>query len=263
MYYGKNKPLFDAANLIRVGFDIMFLISISGKWEGYKMFRKFFEEKYGKRVRVFPMENVYNGFHVDVTLMPMGFNKVLGKYLVVVNSDHLNPTTIPAIFRGKNWICVEVSEEQLIENGFEPGFNYASAWLAQNIIMINPELVMIDESQKPLMEMFKVYGIESFPVPLDMMASTLGGCHCMTNDYSREEEIDFSNLLEKPELTLEERAGYFDPELLTMLEEYDVTEWVRVCNEKKIFPTYTTLHLDEAGKAKLVERHSKFLDKYN
>merc|ERR1711957_576095 len=100
------------------------------------------------------------------------------------------------------------------------------------------------------MEMFKFYGIESMAVPLEMMGSTFGGCHCMTNDYNREEDRDWGKLLEKEEMTLEERAGYFDPELLTELEKYDIKDWVKICNEKKIFPNYAKLHLDENGVAK-------------
>lgn len=109
------------------------------------------------------------------------------------------------------------------------------------------------------MAMFDVYGIKSFEVPLDMMGSTLGGCHCMTNDYNREEDRDWGKILDTPEseLTLEERAGYFDHELLVELEKHDIKEWTTICNEKKIFPTYATLHLDEAGKAKLMESHNK------
>jgi hypothetical protein len=259
MYYEKNKPLFDAANLQKVGLDICFLISCSGKIEGYEMFASFLKKRYGNKVRVHPLIDMYQGLHLDVTFMPLGFNKVLGKNLVVVNQVHCNPTNLPALFRGKNWMCIEVDVSQLIDNGFEPGFDFASIWLAQNILMMSPELVMIDENQKPLMEMFDVYGIKSFPVPLEMMGSTLGGCHCMTNDYCREEDRDWGKILDTPEadLTLEERAGYFDPELLVDLEKYDIKEWTKICNEKKIFPTYATLHLDEAGKAKLMERHNK------
>jgi len=258
MLYGRNKPLFDSANLMKIGFDIVFLISVSGKMEGYEMFRDFMQKRYGNKVRVHPLENIYNGLHLDVTLMPLGYNKVLKKDVVLVNNSHCNPINMPAIFRGKNWMCIEVDVSQLYDNGYEEGFNYASIWLAQNILMMSPELVMIESNQKQLIEMFKVYGIESFEVPLEMMGSTLGGCHCMTNDYNREEDRDWAGLLEKPEMTLEERAGYFDPELLVELEKHDIKDWVKVCNEKKIFPNYATLHLDESGIAKLKERHEKF-----
>lgn len=265
MLYGKNKPLFDAANLQKCGLDILFLISCSGKIEGYEFFRDFFQKRYGNKVRIHPLIDMYQGLHLDVTFMPLGFNKVLQKNLVVVNNSHVNPVNMPALFRGKNWMAIEVNASQLVDNGYEPGFNFASIWLAQNILMISPELVMIDENQKPLMEMFKVYGIDSFPVPLDMMGSTLGGCHCMTNDYAREEDRDWAAILEKKDedLTLEERAGYFDPELLVELEKHDIRDWVKVCNEKKIFATYATLHLDEAGKVALKEDHDRIIARLN
>lgn len=261
MLYGKNKPLWDAANLQKIGFDIVFLISCSGKIEGYNVFREFMQKRYGNKIRIHPIIDVYQGLHLDVTFMPFGYNKVLGKNVVVINNTHISPITMPAIFRGKNWMCIEIDISMLVDTGYEPGFNYASPWLAQNILMMSPELVMIDDSQKPLIEIFKKYGVESFGVPLDMMGSTLGGCHCMTNDYNRTEDRDWAGLLEKPEMTLEERAGYFDPELLVELEKHDIKDWVKVCNEKRILPTYATLHLDEAGKAQLKERHDKIIAK--
>ena len=197
---------------MNVGFDILFLISGSGNIKGFEMFKNFIQKRYNNKVRVHPLVNLYNGFHLDVTFMPMGYNKVLKKNVVLLNSNDCKPTNVPALFRGKNWMCIEVEEWQLIDLGAEPGFNYTSSWLAQNVFMMSPELVMIDENQKHLIELFKVYGVESFPVPLEMMGSTLGGCHCMTNDYNREEDRDWAGLLEKPEMTLEERAGYFDPD---------------------------------------------------
>ena len=39
MLYGRNKPLFDSANLMKIGFDIVFLISVSGKMEKWKVMK--------------------------------------------------------------------------------------------------------------------------------------------------------------------------------------------------------------------------------
>ena len=45
IYYGKNAPLFDAANLQKIGFDIIFLISMSGHVEGWEMFNNIMQKK--------------------------------------------------------------------------------------------------------------------------------------------------------------------------------------------------------------------------
>lgn len=49
----------DAANLLKVGLDIIFLISESASKGCYRTFRKFMEERYDGRVRVHPLENSY------------------------------------------------------------------------------------------------------------------------------------------------------------------------------------------------------------
>lgn len=261
-YWCKNAKSFDAANLIKCGLDILFLISISGNYEGYKEFSNEFKRRYGNKVRIHPMMNSYSGFHVDVTVMPIGYNKKLGKNLVVVSKKDLNPTNMPAIFRGDNWRVLEMPLEIFVDTGCEPDFNFASIWLGMNILIVNPNLIFCDSNQIHIIEWFKKYDIDVVTVDMKVSGSVLGACHCMSNDYNREEDIDFAKILDKKEdLTLEERAGYFDPKLLEMLEEYDIETWEEVCNEKGIFPTYATLHLDEDGIEDLKEAHEKKIAK--
>lgn len=64
--------------------------------------------------------------------------------------------------------------------------------------------------------MLKFYGIDMITVPNSVGRTVGGGVHCMTNDYNREEDIDFVKILDTPKelLTNEEGAGYFDPQLL-------------------------------------------------
>jgi len=66
----------------------------------WKMFQKMMSARYGSKVRVHPIINVYKDFHIDTTFTVMGFNKKLGKYLVLAQGERVNPTKMPAIFRG-------------------------------------------------------------------------------------------------------------------------------------------------------------------
>lgn len=67
------------------------------------------EEKYEKKVRVHPIVDSYDGVHVDTTFCVIGYNKKLEKYLCLVNGQQVDPKTVPAIFRGKNWRLMEVN----------------------------------------------------------------------------------------------------------------------------------------------------------
>ena len=70
----------------------------------------------------------------------------------------------------------------------------------------------------------------------------------MTNEYHREEEVDFKGLLKKTddEVTFEESCGYFDPELLQFLSSHgDIDEWETIANKHGIFPQYLTDHMTD------------------
>ncbi len=265
-YWTPNAPVFDSANIVRAGLDILYLVSMSGNIEGYYMLRKFMEERYGGKVRVHPMIDTYDGFHIDTTMMTIGYNKLLGKNLVIYNKEHMPVDRIPAIFRGKNWAVARVEPEHMVDVGVLPGFNFTSIWMGQNIFMINPDLVMVEKHQKPFIEFFKQYGIDTFEVAIEHMNSTLGGCHCMTNDYNREEDRDYKKVLESAneDLTRDEKAGLFDPDLLEFLQSKgDMIDWVDICNKEGIFAEHSTLHLNSQQTKELLSYNDKvYSDKF-
>ena len=106
-YESEEEYFGDAANLIKLGTDIVFLISMSGSVGLYKKFKALMQEKYDGKVRVHPVVNVYNGVHIDTTICVVGFNKNLNKFLAFVDGGRVTPTNVPAIFRGKNWALID------------------------------------------------------------------------------------------------------------------------------------------------------------
>ena len=46
------------------------------------------QKRYGNKIGVHPLMNMYDGLHLDITFMPMGYNKVLKKDLVIVNGAY-------------------------------------------------------------------------------------------------------------------------------------------------------------------------------
>ena len=100
---------------------------------------------------------MYDGFHLDTTIATLGYNSSAKKYILLANPVFSNPTNIPAIFRGKNWVVL--NSPNMVDNGFEPKFDVASIWIGLNILVINPSLVLIDSNQKHLIEVLEFYGI--------------------------------------------------------------------------------------------------------
>jgi glycine amidinotransferase/scyllo-inosamine-4-phosphate amidinotransferase 1 len=56
-------------------------------------------------------------------------------------------------------------------------------------LSLAPDLVVVEESQRPLMRLLTRYGIESVPVRLRHMRTLGGGPHCVTLDLVRDGEL--------------------------------------------------------------------------
>lgn len=251
-----EAPFWEAANMSRLGLDLLYQISMSGNESGYRVFRKHMEDRYKGKVRVHAVKDVYDGIHLDTTFCPLGFNKNVQKYIVLVNTKYVTPTNIPAIFRGDNWVVLECPK--MVETEHYPGISLASCDIGQNLFILNPHLVLCEEWQIPLINTLKYYGIETINFPNEPGRALAGGMHCMTNDYHREENMDFNKILTSSDESLlpQDLAGYFDLDLLTFLQRRgDLDDWVNICNENKRYPKYLTDHLTVEQKDEMEKRH--------
>jgi len=90
---------------------LLYQISDSGNYAGYKYLQNFMNEKYDGKVRVHPIIDVYHGVHIDTSIVLLGFNKKIGKYLALVDTTvTTTPYNMPAILRGKNWACIPFNQ---------------------------------------------------------------------------------------------------------------------------------------------------------
>ena len=113
---------------------------------------------------------------------------------------------------------------------------------------INPELIIISDVQQTLKKNMEFYGITPVPMSNKYAMALGGGLHCTTNDIHREDVHGFGKILSTPtaDLTREQRSGFFDSDLLELLESKgDIEDWTEICNNSHIFPTYGYDHLPE------------------
>ena len=54
-----------------------------------------------------------------------------------------------------------------------------------NLLNINPNLVIVDENQKPLIKILEQYKIDSIPLSMKHARTLGGGFHCVTLDLKR------------------------------------------------------------------------------
>lgn len=167
-----DEPVFDAANCLKCGRDILFLISNTGNQAGADWLQEFLGSEY----RVHPVRNVYSFSHIDSTIVP------LRPGLVLLNPERVNDDNMPAFLRG--WDKIYAPEPVALPA--LPGWSAASNWIALNLLSLSPELVAIEEHQLPLMRVLARHGIESIPIALRHTRTMKGGPHCVSLDLVRD-----------------------------------------------------------------------------
>ena len=164
------EPAFDAANILRLGRDLLYLVSDSGNELGLQWVRSMFPE-----YRVHAVRNVYASTHIDTTFVP------LRPGLVFVNGSRVTPANLPEVFRG--WEVVYINSP--IDTGFEGDRQNGSIWVAMNMLSISPSLVAVDRRQTGIIELLGKHGIDALPVQLTHSRVLGGGFHCVSLDVRR------------------------------------------------------------------------------
>lgn len=188
-----DEIIFDAANIIRIGKDVLFLVSSTANLRGYKWLKSFL----GKNYRVH-LTNTYRSSHLDSTICP------LAPGLVLLNADRVDERTVPEMF-GK-WEKIffddvksipepeinfyknirEPISKELKNLGFQSPISYISSpWGGLNVFSISPEIVCVEKNQTSLIKTLESYKLNVIPVSYRHCYTMLGCLHCSTLDVKR------------------------------------------------------------------------------
>ena len=170
------EPLFDAANILRIGKDILYLISNSGNELG----AQWLQSTLGSEYRVHTSYNVYNHKHIDTTFT------FLRPGLVIVNPQRVNSQNMPPLI--KNWDKIWCPE--MIDMGYVGKMALCSTWIGMNFIMVNPNLAIVEKRQIHLIKALEKHGIEVIPLQLRHPRTLGGGFHCATIDVRRKGKLE-------------------------------------------------------------------------
>ena len=160
----------DAANICRLGDTWLFLESASGNIRAHEWLQAKFP-----KIKI-ELCNFYAGVHIDSTITP------LREGLVMLNASRVTPQNCPKAFR--DWEKIWVTDEMIVPQAFD-SFPYASKWIAMNMLVLDPETVIIDAAQTQLINILKSKGISSIPLTLSHSRTLGGGFHCVTLDTRR------------------------------------------------------------------------------
>lgn len=171
-----DEPVFDAANCLKCGRDVLFLIANTGNQAGVDWLQSFLGPPY----RVHPLRGIYQFVHVDSTIVP------LRPGLVLLNPERVNEGNMPAFLR--RWDKIYAPDP--VAMPADPAWGPASKWIALNLLSLSPELVVVEKQQVELMRALSRHGVESLPIQLRHMRTMKGGPHCVTLDLVRDGELE-------------------------------------------------------------------------
>lgn len=166
----ESEPIFDAANVLRIGRDILYLVSDSGN----KLGAHWLQTALGSEYKVHAFDSLYSGSHIDTTLT------LVKPGLIVACAERVNKNNLPYLF--KNWDVIFLSEVHDIGYTTIP---YASVWIGMNFMMINPELAVVDKNQPKLIKELEKRRVNVLPLQLRHARTMGGGFHCVTMDVRR------------------------------------------------------------------------------
>lgn len=171
---GEQEPIFDAANILKFGSDILYLVSDSGNELGARWLQRSLGEKY----TVHPAHNVYASTHVDSTIVPIRQGTVL------LNPERVNERNMPNFLR--DWDVIWAPE--MVDTGFVGDRPYCSTWIGMNLLVVRPGVVIADDRQLPLIRTLESNGVEVIPQRLTHSRSLGGSFHCVSLDIRRRGE---------------------------------------------------------------------------
>lgn len=193
-YLDEDEVVFDAANMIRLGKDILFLVSATGNRKAVKWLETVLGPDY--RVHV---THAYRSSHLDSTILP------LRPGVVLLNGARVSEETCPDLFRG--WDQLYVTDvppvpqsevefhksvrlpvyEQLREMGVTSSLNHISSpWAGLNVMSIDPTTVLVNDIQSGIIKALETRKFNVVPVRMRHCYTMLGGLHCTTLDVVRD-----------------------------------------------------------------------------
>jgi glycine amidinotransferase len=165
----ESEVLFDAADFVRCGSFIVGQRSHVTNRGGFEWLRRHL----GGRVPVVELGiDDPHAMHLDTTIVPLREGTAL------VNRSRVTDLT-PAF---ADWEVIDAPAPDATDG---PELLMSSAWVSTNILSLDPERVVVEESQASLRAVLEAHGFEVMPLPFKNFNVLGGSFHCATLDIRR------------------------------------------------------------------------------
>ena len=161
--------ILDAANVARLGDTLLMLESASGTRKAAEWLRSQFPNLNVETC------NFYSGAHIDSTIVP------LRPGLVMLNASRVTPENCPRVFL--DWEKIWVRD--VVVRDFHK-YPYASKWIGMNMLVIDPNCVIVDALQTDIIDELVRRRFYVIPMTLTHSRTLGGGFHCVTLDLRRQ-----------------------------------------------------------------------------
>lgn len=164
-----EEPLFDAADFLRLGTDIIGQRSHVTNELGIEWLKRELGPRY--KIHIYEFDDD-SPMHIDTTVVPLAPGKVM------LNPDWVSDT--PAYF--KDWEILTPPPSCIPDA--HPLY-MTSKWIHMNILSLNDKTVIVEEQEKPLINSLKQWGFDVVPCKFRNLQSFGGSFHCATLDTRR------------------------------------------------------------------------------
>lgn len=165
------EPVFDAADFIRCGSDIIGQLSHVTNQAGVDWLQKCLGDDY----TIHLIESLDpKPSHIDTTIALVGPGRVL------VNPTFTDVNKLPDIF--KNWEILVAPPPV----PFKTKPQLMSNWISINTLMLDEERIIVEKRQTPLIKALKGWGFKPIPCDFEDHYPFIGGFHCATLDVRRQ-----------------------------------------------------------------------------
>ncbi|MFL6137745.1 MAG: scyllo-inosamine-4-phosphate amidinotransferase [Frankiaceae bacterium] len=171
---GETEPAFEAANVLRIGRDVLYQVSGSGNELGLTWLASLLPML--GDLRLHPLRGVYEHTHIDSTIA------VLRPGLILLNPARITRDALPSCFRGWEVLwCPRPAEVAPVDPR-----SLSSPWIAMNLLMVDVDLAVVDAAHPALLRLLERAGIDVIPLRLRHSRALGGGFHCVSLDMRRD-----------------------------------------------------------------------------
>ncbi|HTD23369.1 MAG TPA: hypothetical protein VK738_11990 [Terriglobales bacterium] len=168
------EPAFDAACFTRCGRDIFWQPDLVSNEFGAEWLRRHLGSAFRIHRTTFREPTPT---HIDTTLVPVRPG------LALINPERPCTNGSLNLFTANGWQLVTAPPS--VRTGRSPARD-VSNWISMNILMLDERTAVVEEAEKPMMDLMRSLKCEVIPCPFDRVYPFGGGFHCCTADIRRD-----------------------------------------------------------------------------